>query len=187
MKRFFWAASVLATSKLGRCPTCMRIAFRAALASWVIAAIVIIAWPDRAIDVAASCVAGGFAVLWMAHVVTFALRSTREAFRRRALAPRLEESAAGSISVRRQFLIGFAHTLLFAAIATIAPVTAARADGCNCYTENNCYCPADAPNCFFNPATGVGYCCSGGAGCGNTQGQWCCPSGRCGGDYGTCL
>jgi hypothetical protein len=182
MKRFFRSAMILATSKLGLCPTCMRISFRAALLSWLFAAAVLIAVRQNQVDLAALLATAGFTVLWFAHLLAFSLRSIRTRARRIAA----DGTATPALLLRRKFLSAFAQTFFFAAIATIVPMSVARADGCNCFTENNCSCPSDAPNCFFNPSTGVGYCCATSVGCGNSQGEWCCPN-QCGGDTGTCL
>src|SRR5215469_6518028 len=82
MKRFLWPVTVLLTNGLGRCPTCMRISFLAALLSWVLAAMAFAVTHEGLVHLAASALAAGFTLLWFAHLAAFAWRSTRAGIRR---------------------------------------------------------------------------------------------------------
>jgi hypothetical protein len=117
--------------------------------------------------------------LWMAHVWMFTFRSAKAT----AL---LSGSKADEVNLywsRRRLLAAFLRVLVFSAVASGLP-RGLRAQSCNCYSESNCSCPPDFPQCIFNPSTGDAICCGyNNAGCAGPNSTWCCPPGsNC---YGT--
>lgn len=162
-------------SRLGRCPTCMRTAFQAAAATWLLSiSIFLLDWAPLALLILSVFAATALTALWLAHIWVFSGRATRAAAFRAGGFPDLS---------RRRFLITFLRTLVFTATLTGLPHSLA-AQGCNCYSDSNCQCPPDFPQCVFNPSTGEAICCGYDAiGCAGPSVTWCCPPGsNC---YGT--
>ena len=165
--------------RLGQCPKCMRSAFRAAAAAWVVAAAV-------GLSVGADRIAlllpvpAALTLLWLAHLGVFAWRSAVSA----PLAVLARE--AGPAAARRAFLLFFLRAFSVAALATALPARV-MAQGCSC-SDPDCSCPQDQPDCYINPARGESFCCSSGdVGCASPSLSWCCPNGtNCYGDNGSC-
>lgn len=130
-------------------------------------------------------IALGFATLWIAHVWAFTTRSVHATAVRDGGGSLASQQAA--LWPRRRVLIAFVNLLIFSAVAGFSARNA-RAQGCNCYTENDCYCPPDFPNCIYNPTTGEAICCGPNSpGCAGPQQTWCCPPGTsCYGTEGQC-
>lgn len=180
LNRFF----DLFRSKLGRCSRCMRTAFAAAAGAIAIAAGAAFLLPAT-YAAAALVIALGFVALWLAHVWAFTRRSVHAtAVRESGGAIAAQQSA---LWPRRRVLTAFVRLLVFSALAGISARTAS-ADDCNCYNDNDCYCPPDFPNCIFNPTTGEAICCGPNtAGCAGPSQTWCCPPGtNCYGTEGQC-
>lgn len=167
------------TGRLGRCPKCTHSSFVAAVSAvsatlllWLFAA------PLTLILLAGSA-SFILTLLWMSHVWMFTLRSARAT----ALRSVPGTGGAGAPWSRRRLLAAFLRILVFSAVAAGLP-RGLRAQSCNCYSEQNCYCPPDFPQCIFNPSTGEAICCGPGTtGCAGPNSTWCCPPGsNC---YGT--
>ena len=104
-------------------------------------------------------------VLWIGHIVMFSSHAVRA----------LPRTADGADMPRRRFLLVFLRTLIFAATVTSLP-RSLRAQSCNCYSDSECYCPPDFPQCVFNPSTGEAICCGvDNVGCAGPTITWCCP------------
>src|SRR5262245_46067175 len=118
-------------TRLGRCPACMRTAFLFASGS---CALVLAAWGTGLSGfplLAASFAAAAFVSLWIGHVFMF----SRHAVRSRAV-PRGE---VGGVAIsRRAALLAFLKLLLVTAAVTSLP-RSLRAQGCNCYSDSDCY------------------------------------------------
>ncbi|MEQ1752561.1 MAG: hypothetical protein ABL973_00345 [Micropepsaceae bacterium] len=171
-------------SSLGKCSRCMKLAFTAAIAATLVTAILYIAAPLwLALGAAGASIA--LIALWVAHVWFYTMRSIRATA---ALAPQSQVAARQEeLWPRRRVLRVFIRTLIFSAMISVLP-RSAYAQECNCYTEDNCSCPPDFPNCIFNPSTGDAICCGPNAvGCAGPQQTWCCPPGtNCYGTEGQC-
>jgi hypothetical protein len=168
-------------TRLGRCPACMRTAFLFASGS---SALLLAAWSMGLSGISllmASFAAGALVSLWLGHVFMF----SRHAVRSRAV--RRGEASGGVIS-RRAALLVFLKLLLVTAAVTSLP-RSLRAQGCNCYSDSDCYCPPDYPQCVFNPSTGEAVCCGPNTvGCAGPNLTWCCPPGsQCYGNDGQCM
>ena len=162
--------------KIGRCPKCMKTAFRLAVASWVLA--IVAALVDApALLPAALVLALLLSLNWLIHIVCYAARMTYAKYRteqnlRRLVAP----SADAPWPSRRRVLISFSKGLAFAAMATAVSYRFAMAQSCSC-GDSDCECPPDFPQCVFNPARQESLCCGFDAiGCGSPTLTWCCPS-----------
>ena len=169
---------------LGTCGRCMRQAFAAALAAVILAAVATV-FLDNWIAAVGWFFAGALTALWLAHVWMFTQRSIRATALRDGSGTPQEQRAV--LWPRRRVLAAFVRTLAFSAAALVLP-RAAMAQECNCYSDNDCYCPPDFPNCVFNPTTGEAICCGPNAtGCAGPQQTWCCPPGtNCYGTEGQC-
>jgi hypothetical protein len=171
-------------SSLGKCSKCMKLAFMAALAATLATAILFIAAPLWLALLAATGSAA-LIVLWVAHVWFYTMRSIRATA---ALTPSDAVAARqAELWPRRRVLRVFVRTLIFSAMMSMIPKSA-YAQECNCYSEENCSCPPDFPNCVFNPSNGEAICCGPNAvGCAGPQQTWCCPPGtNCYGTEGQC-
>lgn len=183
--RTLWSAlDTYILNQLGRCSRCMRTAFIAAAAGIVVAAVATALSPVL-IAAISWLVAAMLTALWLAHVWMFTSRSVR------ATAIR---DGGGSITAqqadlwpRRRVLAAFIRVLIFSALARFIPRNA-RAEDCNCYSDQDCSCPPDFPNCVFNPTTGEAICCGPNSpGCAGPTQTWCCPPGsNCYGTEGQC-
>lgn len=160
--------------QLGRCPVCMRAAFQAAVAAWLLSMSIFFLAGTPALLAPSVAAATALTGLWLAHTWVFSSHVVR------ATAVRGYDLPDAS---RRRFLLTFLRTLVFTATLTSLPGSLA-AQGCNCYSDSNCQCPPDYPQCVFNPSTGEAICCGPGAvGCAGPSVTWCCPPGsNC---YGT--
>jgi hypothetical protein len=167
-------------TRLGRCPACMRTAFIFAFGALLVAAGATIAGLSGPALFGVWLAAAGFSALWFGHVFMFSRHATR------ALA--VSRSAGPADPSRRAALIAFLRLLFVTAAITSFPKNL-RAQGCNCFNDSDCYCPADYPSCFFNPSTGEAICCGpSNVGCSGPSLTWCCPPGsQCYGTDGQCL
>lgn len=167
------------TGRLGRCTKCMHTAFLTAVGAMAVAAILWLVQSPPAYAVLAFSAAGLVVTLWIAHVWMFTLRSARAT----AVLVVPEGHSAPQPWTRRRLLGAFLRVLVFSAVASAIP-RSLRAQECNCYTENDCYCPDAFPQCVYNPTTGEGICCGPSAvGCAGPSSTWCCaPGTNC---YGT--
>jgi len=172
------------TGRLGRCSRCMRTAFMGAAGAWVMAGLAS-ALLAPGLGLAAWGLAMALTALWMAHVWMFIRRSVRATAVRAAGRPIAEQQA--ELWPRRRLLAAFVRTLIFTAISSLVPRNA-WAQECNCYSENDCSCPPDFPNCVFNPSNGEAICCGyDNVGCAGPTQTWCCPPGTsCYGTEGEC-
>lgn len=168
-------------TRLGRCPACMRTACLFAAGSVAIATLAAAAGMHGTLLAPIWVAAAGLVALWAGHVVMFSLNQTR------ALAVRRDGAAPVEAS-RRATLLLFLRILLVAATVTSLPKSL-RAQNCNCYSDSDCYCPADFPQCVFNPSTGEAICCGSDAiGCAGPTQTWCCPPGsQCYGTDAQCM
>ena len=181
MLKFRTALAMHHWTRLGRCPACMRTAFLVALGSVLVAAIAstpIV--PVGSPRVAIWLIAAGFVALWIGHVFMFSRYATRA----------LAVSRSGKTMVdtsRRAAIFAFLRLLIVTATVTSLPKTL-RAQSCNCFSDSDCYCPPDFPQCIFNPSTNESICCgSGTVGCAGPTLTWCCPPGsNCYGTDGQC-
>jgi hypothetical protein len=117
-------------------------------------------------------------VLWLGHIVMVSSHAVLA----------LPRTASGAAMPRRRFLLVFLRTLIFAAAVTSLP-RSLRAQSCNCYSDSDCYCPPDFPQCVFNPSTGEAICCGAdNNGCAGPTLTWCCPPGsQCYGTDAQCM
>ena len=180
MHRLLGALKMHHWTRLGRCPACMQTAFLSALGSLFTAAVATLAGLAGPTLVGIWVVAAALAALWFGHVFMFSRHATR------ALA--VSRNAGPVDPSRRAALLEFLRLLLVTASITSLPKTL-RAQSCNCYTDSDCYCPADFPQCIFNPSTGEAICCGPDTnGCAGPSMTWCCPPGsQCYGTDGQCL
>jgi hypothetical protein len=131
------------------------------------AASLLVSWP-AAIAIAWTA-AAALVALWLAHGWMFALRALR------AVPGRSASHATPCDGRRRDFIAALLRVLIFTAV-TSSLVKPLGAQGCNCYSDQDCGCPADFPQCVFNPTTGEAICCGYDAvGCAGPQITWCCP------------
>lgn len=155
-------------TRLGRCPACMRTAFLFAIGSLSVAAIATTllspGWPLFLAWLAAA----SFTALWVGHVFMFSRHATQARAR----------PAEGAVDLpRRTALLAFLRLMLVTATVTSLPRTL-YAQGCNCFSDSNCTCPPDFPQCVFNPSTGEAVCCGANTmGCAGPTMTWCCPQG----------
>jgi hypothetical protein len=173
--------------KLGRCPTCMKTSFLAAAAAWLLA-LGVATQTSSAAGTVVWLAPVAFTMLWIAHLAAFAGRATRGAFQKAQERDRRlgRPAATPTRRSRRRFVLHFARTFAIAAVATSIPLRL-QAQSCSC-ADADCFCPAEYPNCFINPATQESFCCAyGDTGCGSPLLSWCCPNGtNCYGDNGEC-
>jgi hypothetical protein len=162
----------------------MRTAFVAAAFAGAAAIVATLLLP-RPVVVFAWLAAAGLAALWLAHVWMFTRRSVRATAVRAGAGSVATQQAA--LWPRRRVLAAFLRVLIFSAVTSFAARNA-RAEDCNCYNDNDCYCPPEFPNCIFNPTTGEAICCGPNTtGCAGPQQTWCCPPGtNCYGNDGQC-
>ena len=152
-------------TRLGRCSACMRTAFLFAATSLLVASAVTVAGLDPAFMALGWLAAAALMALWLGHIVMFSTHAVRA----------LPGKADGVAIPRRRFLAVFLRTLIFAATVTSLP-RSVRAQSCNCYSDTDCYCPPDFPQCVFNPSTGEAICCGAdNVGCAGPTITWCCP------------
>lgn len=130
---------------LGRCPRCMRKSFLAALAAWLLAlAAATLAVPSALVlGIAAGAI--GLSVLWIAHVLSFALRSAATAGKAPGGEgrPTGHDGSAAAARTRREVMFEFARAAAFAALATALSAKAALA--CvqvpkSCSANSDCDC-----------------------------------------------
>ena len=162
----------------------MRTAFLAAAGAVVVAAAATALLPPGA-AILAWLAAAALSALWLAHVWMFTARSVRATAVRAASGAIAAQQA--ELWPRRRVLAAFVRVLIFSALTRLIPRNA-RAEDCNCYSDQDCYCPDEFPNCVFNPTTGEAICCGPNAtGCAGPQQTWCCPPGtNCYGTEGQC-
>jgi hypothetical protein len=165
----------------------MRTAFLAALFSSIACGFVFLATDEPLMRAAVMLGAAGLTLLWLSHLTAYAARAGRAFARKATEAATIEPVLALSLA-RRRFLATFLRSFVFAALVSTFGSAPGRAQGCNCYTENDCYCPADFPQCVFNPTTGEAICCGPNAvGCAGPTQTWCCsPGSNCYGTEGQC-
>jgi hypothetical protein len=184
MANLFSKLTEVFTGQLGRCSRCMRMAFLAAAGALVVAALATAFLPPTA-AVIAGVIAAALTALWLAHVWAFTRRSVRATAIRATGGTIAQQHAA--LWPRRKVLAAFVRTLIFSALVSVTPRNA-MAQECNCYSDNDCSCPPDFPNCIFNPSTGDAICCGPNTnGCAGPVQTWCCPPGsNCYGTEGQC-
>ncbi len=139
----------LIRSKLGRCPSCMKLSFVSAVATWAaLGALASLRAADPLL-IAMSAVALAFTVLWLLHIGTFVRRQTHRAATERA--------SYGIDSSRRAF-VGAGVTALGVGLAVSVPgcqnLGVAAAMYCDCYFDSDCsllwYCRYDY-DCTYVP------------------------------------
>jgi hypothetical protein len=172
-------------AQLGTCMKCMRTAFLAAVGSTLLAVMATILEQPVLIVLGAWLLSLSLFGLWLLHGWKFTQRSIRATALRTEPGP--DGNNAQAIWTRRRILLAVARVLLFSAAASALP-RSLRAEGCNCYKDDNCSCPSDFPQCVFNPTTGDAICCGPNAtGCAGPTQTWCCaPDHGCSGDEGYC-
>ena len=171
-------------TSIGKCSKCMKIAFVAAATS-TLATVSSFAIMPFWLGATGALISAALTILWLAHVWRYTMRSIKATA---ALAPQAQVAARQEeLWPRRRVLRVFFRTLVFSAMISVLP-RSAYAQECNCYTEDNCSCPPDFPNCIFNPSTSEAICCGPNAvGCAGPQQTWCCPPGTsCYGTEGQC-
>lgn len=169
----------IVTARLGRCGRCTNTSFLVfAGSAGLTLAMALVGAPA---PLFAAALAGALAagLLWALHVLAFTLRAI-DATARRAARP------AGALPrpwSRRAVIAAFWRVLIFSAMSASLP-RGALGQSCNCYTQSDCHCPPDFPQCIYNPSTGEAICCGENAvGCAGPNYTWCCPPNtRC---YGT--
>ena len=174
-------------AKRGRCPRCMKASLSTAALAWVLLMLLLLEAGRSIATEIGGLAAIGMTALWLAHLAAFASRAVLARARKM---PGGSGNADGLRSSwqRRRFVSVFARTFLFAAVASALPYRIARslqlAQDCNCYTETDCGCPAEFPQCVFNPGTGDAVCCGPNTvGCAGPSTTYCCPPGtNCYGD-----
>lgn len=166
-------------NQLGRCPKCTHSSFVSAVGANAALFLLWLLSAPFALIFIAGLMAFALSCLWMAHVWMFTLRSARATALRAG--PRAEE--VNLYWSRRRLVAAFLRILVFSAVASGLP-RGLRAQSCNCYSESNCSCPPDFPQCIYNPSTNDAICCGyDNVGCAGPNTTWCCPSGtNC---YGT--
>lgn len=143
----------------------MRTAFLFAAASLLMSAAMTVAGLSAPFLVFGWIAATALTALWLSHIVMFSSRAVQA----------LPRKADGGDMPRRHFLLAFLRSLIFAAAMTSLP-RSLRAQSCNCYSDSECYCPPEFPQCVFNPSTGEAICCGGdNIGCAGPSLTWCCP------------
>lgn len=142
---------------IGRCPYCMKTAFRSALLAWAVLAAAVWVWPGSVLAVAVLIGASALTALWLAHVVAYGSRVLALLQAEYRPAPARRGAPARS---RREFLWVLGTAAAITASATIwLPATAlARGNPCG----EGKYCPDDAPKCC---SRSQGKCCNGNWAC----------------------
>lgn len=165
---------------LGKCGKCMRAAFACAALALVVAIFATAALPVAMVVVAWLATAA-LTMLWVAHVWKFTIRSIRATAVLSGRGPAAEQQA--QLWTRRRVVKAFFGVLVFSAAITAFP-RSARAQGCNCWSESDCHCPPDFPQCVYNPSRNESTCCGPNTmGCASPTLTYCCPPGsQC---YGT--
>jgi hypothetical protein len=163
-------------NQLGRCSKCMHSSFVSAAAGVLVALTSLAIGAPTYFVVLAGALAALLTALWIAHVWMFTVRSAKATARNSSRSDGVRWS-------KRRLLGAFLRVLAFSAV-TAGLSRGIGAQSCNCYTENDCSCPPDFPQCIFNPTTGEAICCGPSAvGCAGPNSTWCCPPGsNC---YGT--
>jgi hypothetical protein len=149
------------TSKLGRCPKCMRSSLLGTLMGWTAAATIYLIWPFPALVGLGVLVAASFTVLLFAHVVAFTSRMMAFWAMMRASAPNEMQDLWPT---RRAFLVGVVGAALAAFLPPALGQRAERAalaqGGCpgNCtsiVSYGQCRCRSQAgggqPPCGAQP------------------------------------
>ena len=159
---------IIADAYLGRCPHCMKIAFRAFLIALLLAIWVLFAIPSKPILIALLVMAGSFALLWIAHLTAFGIRT---------VTTKSNKQTDAQSNERRRAMGLFVKAIAFAAAATAVPRLSSAAD-CNCAPPLKCCWNFRASDFVCAPSDAN--CCAG-------NNPWYCPKGQdCNGD-GTTL
>jgi hypothetical protein len=137
--------------KLGSCPYCIRKAFQAAAGAWAFALLVLaLGWSSASLVLA--IIALGLTALWIAHLVTYAVRVVLHWKRTQTAA---ETSRAVVItSSRRDLLPVFARAIAAAVLtSTVTPSAFAAGWGaCGSGPCTSCYRP------YYDNSGGPGTC-----------------------------
>jgi hypothetical protein len=161
---------------LGRCPKCVRTSFLVAVAASCAALILPTATNSPFLTTASRVLAVASAGLWLSHLVAFALRAGRSASMSNETALRETRRSSPYQGARRQFIVSFAKSFVFAVAATALPFRSAFAADCNCASPLKC--------CWDFTGT-VSVCAAADAVCCAGQNPWSCPNGHnCYGDGG---
>jgi hypothetical protein len=152
----------------------MRVAFLTAAVALVFASLATMLMPPWAV-VLAWVAAVGFTALWLAHVWVFTARSIR------ATAVLISKGSAQQrqpdLWTRRRVIAAFVNVLIFSAAISAFPKSALAQD-CNCFSDSDCKCPPDFPQCVYNPTRNEAICCGPNAvGCASPSDTYCCPPG----------
>jgi hypothetical protein len=121
-------------TKLGRCPLCMRSAFRSAIALAGVSVVLVLLGSHRLLLATATISAAAAALVWMAHLAAFAMRGVRAANR-----------ADQRMNARRRAVLAFGRSFVLAAAMTgLPPSVFAQvmtcSDGCRRFRgTSDCY------------------------------------------------
>lgn len=173
MNTFVKKAVTALDAKLGRCPKCMRLSFLAMLAAGILALSMTAMAASSLLIAATEIIAAGAALLWLSHLVAYALRAVMNPCTLQQKTP--TDDAAHP---RRQFMFAFARSLVFVMAATaVFPVSKVFAQSCDC---------EDNMKCCWNYAGDVSVCAPLNANCcTHATDPWYCPEGHnCYGDSG---
>ncbi len=173
MRILFLRAKSFSSAGLGRCPRCMRQSFIVALIAVSLALIITEAVRAPAFILLAWIIAGGLAILWLAHMSASALRGANFALTRES--SQAEDNLRWA--ARRKFIVTFARVFLITATISAIPGYSARAQGCLC-SEQDCNCDPGY-FCVMNPYfPSDSFCCPDGTiPCSESTGTLCCDKG----------
>lgn len=141
--------------EIGRCPACMRQAFKAACATVVVSIITLCAAPLLGVGYTAATVTSALALialsLWTFHLLVSAMRFAR---RRAMFNPEHEDFMANRRRFLANFVKGFVGVALATSIPTLANAQVTCTDGsqCNpgthcCYYGNDVWCCDNSTSC----------------------------------------
>ena len=119
--------SAALNANLGRCPRCMRQSFVFMLGTCGLALVLTLVTISPLVLTLSKVIASGATGLWISHLAAFAFRATRSATTARGELIGRDDVSTRSLPPRRQFVVSFAKSFLFAASVAALPIGAALA------------------------------------------------------------
>lgn len=145
-------------ANLGQCPKCVRQSFIAAAASWMFVVIAAFWQWSSFLILIASLIAATATLLWLSHLLAFALRAAHRA-------------KDDNVDPRRNFVRNLCRGLAFVTLTSALPGVA--------FAQIRCTCRAPTPKCCYN-YDGTSFVCAASTRvcCAHSTSPWSCPSGQ---------
>ena len=135
---------------MGRCLKCARKAFVVALCTWALTGLLGLTFHSHRAALALAMSAALLTFLWLAHILTYAIRQSITKYENATEASRGINHAFQMVA-RRHVLRGVAFSLAGAAVVTMLPVFAQDKKKAGCCLEDNCtdkqYCDTEKCIC----------------------------------------